>query len=96
MRKLHLSVAAAEDLENILQYTLDIWGETQYQKYIGSLEKNFDLLQTDPEKPIFKKREVLFPGCKSVRSSHHVIFFRIVNNDIEIIRILHEKMDFPG
>ncbi len=94
MRKLHLSVAAAEDLENILQYTLDVWGVNQLNIYQSLLEETFDLLIMDPENPMVKQRDELFPGNKSVKSGHHVIFFRLKNNNIEIIRLLHEKMDF--
>jgi len=96
MRKLRLSFAAAEDLENILQYTLDIWGENQFEKYLSLFQTIFDSLQTNPENPVFINRDELISGCKSVRSGHHIIFFRIKKKDIQIIRILHERMDFSG
>jgi plasmid stabilization system protein ParE len=62
MRKLHLSFAAAEDLENILQYTMEVWGNNQLEKYLSSFQRVFDLLQTNPENPIVINRDDLIPG----------------------------------
>ncbi len=94
MRKLHLSPAAAEDLQNILHYTLYTWGEKQFNLYLASFQAAFDSLLLDPETPLSKKRGELFPDCRSIQSGHHVVFFRLLKGDIEIIRVLHEKMDF--
>lgn len=94
MRKLHLSVLAAEDLENILHFTLAKWGVIQFEKYLESFQQVFDSLLIDPRNFATYNRDELFAGCKSIRSGHHVVFFRIIKKDIEIIRILHEKMDF--
>jgi len=94
MRKLHLSPAAAEDLENILQYTLDTWGVKQFNVYLASFQNAFDSLLLDHATPLSKKREELFPDCRTIKSGHHVVFFRDRNNAIEIVRVLHEKMDF--
>jgi len=94
MRKLHLSPAAAEDLENILQYTLDTWGEKQFNVYLNSFQQAFDSILLDPESVLSKKRDELFADCRSINSGHHIVFFRLKNRNIEIIRVLHEKMDF--
>lgn len=96
MRKLHLSIAAAGDLKNILQYTFDNWGEIQFEKYKDTFQQAFDTLTLEPSTPLIKKRDELFIGCLSVHSGHHVVFFRLDNKDIEIVRILHEKMDFSN
>ena len=94
MRKLHLSPAAAEDLENILRFTLDNWGESQFDLYHNILQQTFDSILSDPEGPLTKSRNELFPSSRSIRSGQHVVFFRLRKKNIEIIRILHGKMDF--
>jgi toxin ParE1/3/4 len=94
MRKLHLSPAAAEDLENILQYTFDTWGENQFVLYHNIFQETFNTILADTEGHLSKCRDELFPLSRSIRSGHHVVFFRLRKNNIEIIRILHERMDF--
>jgi toxin ParE1/3/4 len=94
MRKLHLSPAASEDLENILQFTLDSWGEKQFEVYLSFFQETFDSIQKDPECLLSQGRDEIFKACRSIRSGHHVVFYRLKNKNIEIIRILHEKMDF--
>jgi toxin ParE1/3/4 len=94
MRKLHLSPAAAEDLENILQYTLDTWGENQFEIYLATFQQTFDSILADPEGLFSKDRHELFSACRSIPSGQHIIFFRVRKGNIEIIRILHKRMDF--
>ncbi len=94
MRKLHLSPAAAEDLENILYYTMYNWGKRQFNVYLASFQETFDSLLLETETPLSRKRGDLFPDCRSIQSGHHVVFYRLIKGDIEIIRVLHEKMDF--
>lgn len=94
MRKLHLSPAAAEDIENILRYTFDTWGEKQFELYHTILQQTFNSILADPEGPFSKSRDELFPSSRSIRAGHQVVFFRLRKKNIEIIRIFHEKMDF--
>jgi toxin ParE1/3/4 len=94
MRKLHLSPASAEDLENILQFTLDSWGEKQFEIYLSYFQEAFSAIQEDPKCLSSQRRDEIFKKCRSIRSGHHIVFYRLRNKNIEIIRILHEKMDF--
>ncbi len=94
MRKLHLSPAAAEDLENILRYTLDTWGENQFEIYLATFQQTFDVILADPECPFSKERNELFQECRTIPSGHHIVFFRVRKGNIEIVRILHKRMDF--
>ena len=94
MRKLHLSPAAAEDIENILQYTLDTWGENQLKIYLATFQQTFDSIIADPESPFSKERNELFPKCRTISSGQHIVFFRVRKGDVEIVRILHKRMDF--
>jgi toxin ParE1/3/4 len=42
---------------------------------------------------IGRRREELLPGCRIRPVKYHVIYYRIANDVIEIIRILHERKD---
>jgi plasmid stabilization system protein ParE len=40
-----------------------------------------------------RPRDDLFAGCGGLQVEHHVIFYRVDDTVIRIIRILHERMD---
>ena len=83
---------ALEYLTGIWNYTFNHWSENQADTYYSNfseichelaekqhLDKNYKLVRND-----------LF-GFKAGR---HIIFYRTISeNEIEIVRILHEKMD---
>ena len=42
-----------------------------------------------------RKREELLPHLRSFPLGNYVIFYRLMENEIEIVRILHGARDFP-
>lgn len=83
---------ALEDLAGIWSYTYDYWSEIQADKYYSNiLETCHQLAEKQHTARNYKLvRNDLF-GFKVAR---HIIFFRIISeNEIEIVRILHEMMD---
>jgi toxin ParE1/3/4 len=48
------------------------------------------------ERPLARRsREELMPGLRSALAHPYTIFFRIRDDDVEIVRVLHEARDFP-
>jgi toxin ParE1/3/4 len=43
-----------------------------------------------------RSRDELMPGLRSAQASPHTIFYRVQNGDVEIVRVLHERRDFPA
>lgn len=41
-----------------------------------------------------KSRDELFPGALSFPVGSHIIFYRKTDNQIEIARVLHQRMDY--
>lgn len=92
MAKYYLTNKAVEDLSKIWNYTLKKWSEKQADKYYGMLIDNFQEIAVNPEKG--KNYDGIAPTLYGLRTSKHIIFYRKINsNDIEITRILHERMD---
>ena len=83
---------AEQDLERIWHYTLDTWGDQQADTYIRQLNERFHMLADDPG--IGRDCEYIRPAYRKYAVGQHVIFYRAVSDDaIEIVRILHERMD---
>ena len=90
--KLEFTPAAIEDLQSISEYTLETWGPKQERIYLESMWTRFEEIQGDPER--WRRREDLFPGCQISSQGRHVILFKMQENIIQVVRILHSFMDF--
>jgi len=87
-----LSNLAVEDFTAIYEYTLLNFGVNQADKYTDHLESIFQLLVDTP----LLGYECIEIGVDVRRHDHqrHAIFYRQRENDIFIIRILHQQMSF--
>jgi toxin ParE1/3/4 len=95
MAKYKFTQKAVYDLTQIWTYTLHKWSEDHADRYYHMLLENCKVIAINPEigKNYFGIAENLF-GFKAGR---HLIFYRKINdNEVEIIRILHEQMDIKN
>lgn len=89
-----LSNLAVEDIENILGYTLKTWGNSQFENYYSLIQSTLDEIGSNPYCPTCYKREELFIGCITKIFGKHIVFYRVANMRVEVVRILHQQMDF--
>ena len=92
MSQIILSPKAKSDLGGIWDYTLEEWGVEQAEKYVRELWAEMQKQSNDhsTSTDIGDVR----PGYRKKKSGSHVIFFRLINEGIDVIRILHQRMDF--
>lgn len=89
--KLKLSGKAKSDLVDIWEYTNKTWGHEQADNYLDTLYDRFMWLTRNPS--IWRQRDDIHEGLYGCHEGSHVIFFRRYDKGIEIVRILHERMD---
>jgi toxin ParE1/3/4 len=91
MGEFFLRPKAREDLEDTWSYTYETWGEDQADSYIYDMDSAFRALSAKPEKerPCDDIRE----GYRKHSLGKHIIFYRKSKKGIEIVRILHQRMD---
>ncbi|MCC6251384.1 MAG: type II toxin-antitoxin system RelE/ParE family toxin [Bacteroidia bacterium] len=95
MSKYKLTNKAVEDLTNIWNYTFDKWSENQADKYYKMLLENCQNIADNPK--IGKKYEVVNNELLGLKINRHIIFYRYLDKkQIEITRILHERMDLEN
>ena len=93
-RKIYiLSEIADKDLEDIFDYTFDEFGFEQAEKYLLEIEEIFQNLIINPQ--IGKKRDEIKQGLYSFPKDNHIIFYRILDNHIRVVRVLHGSQDIP-
>ena len=91
MARYALSPAAQADLENIWEYSLRHWGEAQTETYVRSIQTACESLAKDSI--VSRSAEEIRTGYRKVSVGSHVMFFRIQQDVVEIMRILHQSMD---
>jgi len=89
-----LSPAAEADLDGIWQYTSETWDIDQADRYVTQLIEAFSAVATGAlrGRPIEEVRT----GYLKIAAGSHFIVFRLAGAKIEIIRILHQRMDIPS
>ena len=93
MAKYHLTNKAVEDLSDIWEFTVDTWSERQADDYYNMLIASFQKITENPQLFGLKYEEIA-EGLHGYRANKHIIFYRILaDEDILIIRILHQRMD---
>lgn len=95
MPKVVLRQEAVDDLTAIWEYTLQEWSENQADKYYETIRAACQVIGQNPTAgKIYPEISANLLGFKSEK---HILFYHLVSEDeIEIIRILHEKMDLKN
>jgi toxin ParE1/3/4 len=91
LRRLVKKPLAESDLIDIWLYSFDTWGEAQANKYIKTLDSNLAKLLRNPL--LGKSRDHLRARYRSVQIERHVVFYRVTENELELVRVLHVSMD---
>lgn len=93
MTQYRLTPAAQRDLSDIWDYTAEHWGRTQAEVYIGEIRNAIDRIADDPRRG--RTCEEVRVGYRRSSIGSHLLFFKEASGGIDIIRILHQRMD-PG
>ena len=91
-----ISKEAEKDLEKIWLYTFETWSLEQADYYYDLLLDEIEYLAENPK--FGQDFSHLRKGYFRSRVKSHFIFYKInlKNEEIEIIRILHERMDLKN
>jgi toxin ParE1/3/4 len=87
-----LSPRAKSDIEEIWNYTESHWGFNQAEQYIRELWRHAEIIASRPKtgRPCPEVRT----GYYKCRAGSHFLFYRMTGDGVDIVRILHERMDF--
>jgi toxin ParE1/3/4 len=87
-----LSPKAKSDLSDIWDDTLAEWGIEQAEKYLRDLSTAMQMQARDPSTAV--DISDVRKGYRKFRSGSHVIFFRLTPAGIDVVRNLHQRIDF--
>lgn len=92
MGTFQLSNQAKNDLKAIAVYTQNKWGKTQRRIYLRQFDDAFQSIAETPAIGI--AGDYIRLGYRKFPVASHIIFYRqISDTHIEIVRVLHKRMD---
>ena len=89
--RVFVSPAAEADLADIYDYSYASWGGTQAAAYGDTLVTRFKWLAVN--RPLWRARDDLHPGLYGRYEGKHLIVFRDGGDHLQIVRVLHQRMD---
>jgi toxin ParE1/3/4 len=85
---------AVSDLEDIWLYTVEKWSVEQADRYYNLIFDEINYICKNSTAG--KSMEHVRKGYRTSKVKSHLIFYRVINDTIEVIRILHERMDIEN
>ena len=80
---------ARMDIKEIVQYTNELWGEEQADRYSGELFKEAERLTRVPN--VGRLLEGPREPTRALPVGRHVLIYRVLTSEILILRIIHER-----
>lgn len=88
-----LSVEAEQDIDLIFDYTEENHGFAQAVEYVADFDHTFErLIQFSS---LGRERPEIRQGLRSIKKDEHVVFYRVLDDRIRIVRILYRRQDLP-
>lgn len=83
--------SAQADLDDIAIYTKEQWGREQARRYLATLRSDITGLARFPRMhPAYESRHGKF---RKMASGEHLVFFIVNEAAVEVVRVLHNRMD---
>ena len=88
MAECRITRIARADLLAIGRYARRQWGARQRAVYLGDLFAAFERLAATPD--LGRPCDEIRPDMRLYRCGRHVVFFRLHDDRVEVLRVLHE------
>jgi len=86
-----LTPRARRDLDSITAHSVREWGPEQATRYARDLRSAIEMVAANPLRG--RSRDELRNGYFSVPRGSHIIFYRRTSDGVEVVRILHQRME---
>lgn len=91
MRRYRLTPAATRDLSSIWDYTVEHWDVGQAETYLGEIRAAIERISEDPNRG--RACDEIRRGYRRYAIGSHLVFYVVRHDSIDIVRILHQRMD---
>jgi toxin ParE1/3/4 len=87
-----ISPRAQADIEEIWDYTAARWDIDQAERYIRAIRGAIEMVADDPQ--LGRRCDDIRVGYRKFPIGSHVLFYRFGRAGLDVVRILHQRMDF--
>jgi toxin ParE1/3/4 len=94
MSRFALSPMARADLESIFDFTLEQWATDQAERYARLIDAAIRSMADRPERGA--SCDAIRAGYRKCAIGSHIVFYRLTAGGIDVVRILHQRMDFES
>jgi toxin ParE1/3/4 len=91
--KLSVTPKAQADLVGIWVYTCQVWGAEQADYYLDRLDAGMRQLSDYPW--LGADYAHVRPGHRRLELERHAVFYRVLEHEVLVVRVLHEDMNAP-
>lgn len=92
MKRFILSPRAKADLDDIWDYTATNWNIDQAEIYLRQIQHSIEAIAHNPR--LGRSCDEIRPGYRKHPAGAHVLFYRLTDASVDVVRILHGRMDF--
>ena len=92
-RIVRFSPKAKADLDSIWDHSLNEWGAERTEAYVRSIDSVIALIDQFPA--LARNASDIRPGLLKYTVGSHAVFLRVSEQSIDVVRILHQHMDYP-
>ncbi len=89
-----ITPTASRDLESVMDYLAQRGSIETAERFLEKIDTKFKMLAQFPL--IGCKRDELYPGLRSVPLEDYLIFYRLVANGIEVMRVVGGYRDLEA
>lgn len=85
---------ASRDIEAIADYLATQGDLTHAEQFLKGIDSTLQRIAQFPQ--IGRKRDELYPGSRSLSYKQFLIFYRLLNDDIEVLRVMSGYQDLTA
>lgn len=91
MSAYRLTPAARQDLSSIWDFTQERWGAGQAETYLTEIRVAIERIAVDPRRG--RACDEVRAGYRRYAIGSHLVFYLENGDGVDVIRILHQRMD---
>ncbi len=93
-RACRITLRASQDIEAIADYLATQSNLTIAERFLSGIDSTFQQIAQFPQ--MGRKRDELYPGLRSLPYQQYLIFYRLLNEEIEVFRVVSGYRDLTA
>lgn len=93
-RTCRITLPASRDIEAIADYLATQSSLSSAEKFLSGIDLTLQRIAQFPQ--LGRKRDELYPGSRSLPYKQYLVFYRLLQDDIEVLRVVSGYQDLTA